>query len=266
MSTTLQIETTLASDLELARQVQMSLLPKQNCCIGNWRFAYSYQPAGTVGGDYVDLIPSDSGAFYFALGDVSGKGVASSMLMSHLHATLRALLTTGMTVEQVLKITSRTFCQNSLPAQFATLVLGRAEQSGNVELVNAGHTPVLLRENGEVRVIEAANIPVGMFCSDEFRATRFQVKPGSFLLIYSDGLTEAVDESGNEYGLQRLMQDFRELDELTASDVVQSLSEKIEAFTDRSPFADDRTILVLDRLAGDNWRVAGSTEHSLEKP
>jgi sigma-B regulation protein RsbU (phosphoserine phosphatase) len=89
-----------------------------------------------------------------------------------------------------------------------------------------------------------------MFCSDDFRATRIQVEPGSSLLIYSDGLTEAVDESGNEYGLNKLMQDFQELDRITASDVVHTLSEKIGDFTGESPLADDRTILVLNRLPG----------------
>lgn len=110
MTNAVESEFVLASDLELARQVQMSLLPAPSCCVGTWQFAFSYQPAGAVGGDYVDLIPVDSGGFYFALGDVSGKGVAASMLMSHLHATLRALVSADLEIGQIVKITSRNFC------------------------------------------------------------------------------------------------------------------------------------------------------------
>jgi len=76
----------IASSLELARQVQLRLLPERRCCLSDWEVAFSYESAGFVSGDYVDLIPAGADAFYFALGGVSGKGVAASMLMSHLHA------------------------------------------------------------------------------------------------------------------------------------------------------------------------------------
>src|SRR5260370_32767065 len=110
-------------------------------------------------------MPAGADASYFALGDVSGKGVAAWMLMSHLHATLRTLLPSNRTIEEVVTIASSTFCQSALPAQFATLVLGKADRNGNeVELVNAGHNPVLLVEGAEVEIIAAANLPLGMFC------------------------------------------------------------------------------------------------------
>jgi phosphoserine phosphatase RsbU/P len=127
--------------LELARQVQLRLLPDRRCCLSDWEVAFSYESARYVSGDYVDLIPAGSDAFYFALGDVSGK---ASMLMSHLHATLRTLLPSNRTIEEVVTIAGSTFCQSALPAQFATLVLGKADRNGNVELVNEGHNPVLL--------------------------------------------------------------------------------------------------------------------------
>ena len=92
MTTTSQVEGDLQTQLELARQVQLRLLPERRCCLSDWEVAFSYESAGFVSGDYVDLIPAGGDAFYFALGDVSGKGVAASMLMSHLHATLRTLL------------------------------------------------------------------------------------------------------------------------------------------------------------------------------
>src|SRR5215469_18623342 len=105
----MQIGDGLAEQLELARQVQLSLLPKPYCCLGNWKMALSFDPAGTLSGDYVDLIPAESGTFYFALGDVSGKGIAASILMSHLHATLRALVAQGLSIAEIMKTASHTF-------------------------------------------------------------------------------------------------------------------------------------------------------------
>jgi phosphoserine phosphatase RsbU/P len=170
VSIALQVDPGLQAQLELARQVQLRLLPDRRCCLSDWEVAFSYESAGFVSGDYVDLIPAGADAFYFALGDVSGKGVAASMLMSHLHATLRILLPSNRTIEEVVTTASSTFCQSALPAQFATLVLGKADRSGNVELVNAGHNPVLLVEDAEVEVIAAASLPLGMFVRPISRA------------------------------------------------------------------------------------------------
>lgn len=247
MSATLDVESALAGELELARQVQTSLLPNRNCCLGSWMFAFSYEPAAAVGGDYVDLIRIESGDFYFALGDVSGKGIAASMLMSHLHATLRALVSAGMGLEEIVKNTSLHFCHSSLPAQFATLVLGKADQEGKVLLVNAGHTPVLLGDGKNVSVIEATSLPVGLFCRTDFKAVELQVQPGSSLLVYSDGITESTDGSGNEYGLGRLIADLRSFSHLPPREIVEEISRKIARFTGQAPLADDRTVLVLAR-------------------
>lgn len=247
MNAALPVETTLAAELALARQVQTSLLPKSSCCLGSWMFAFSYEPAAAVGGDYVDLIPLESGDFYFALGDVSGKGIAASMLMSHLHATLRALVSAGMGLEEIVKQTSLHFCQSSIPAQFATLVLGRADQAGNVQLVNAGHTPVLLRDGRDVEIVEATSVPLGLFCQTDFKVVELHVQRRGSLLVYSDGITESRDAAGNEYGVDRLIADMQAEDHLFPQAIVEEISSKVAQFTSHSPLADDRSILVLAR-------------------
>ena len=247
MSKTQEVNIAFASELELARQVQTSLLPRKSCCLGTWMFAFSYEPAAAVGGDYVDLIPLESGDFYFALGDVSGKGIAASMLMSHLHATLRALVSAGMGLEEIVRQSSLHFCQSSIPAQFATLVLGRADQAGNVQLVNAGHTPVLLRHGKEVEIVEATSVPLGLFCQTDFKVVELQVQRRGSLLVYSDGITESRDAAGNDYGLDRLIADLQAEDHLFPQAIVEEISGKVAQFTGHSPLADDRSILVLAR-------------------
>lgn len=243
-----QIDAGLEAQLELARQVQLSLLPVRRCCLSGWEFAFSYEPAGLLSGDYVDLIPAGTDAFYFALGDVSGKGVAASMLMSHLHASLRTLLPLNDNLTEVVKAASHTFCQSALPAQFATLVLGKADQNGTVELVNAGHMPVLLVEGEVVEVIAASNLPLGMFCSTDFITVKRTVGVKSTLFLYSDGITESTDESGNEFDLSRLCNTLLQFRHLPPREVVDAIHAKILDFNHDAPPSDDRTMLALRRL------------------
>jgi sigma-B regulation protein RsbU (phosphoserine phosphatase) len=247
LSCSVQIGAELAEQLELARKVQLSLLPKAYCCLGDWKVALSYDPAGTLSGDYVDLIPLENGDFYFALGDVSGKGIAASILMSHLHATLRALIAQGLSVAEIVKTASHTFCESSLPAQFATLVLGRADQEGGIELVNAGHTPVLMRSGDTVELIQATDIPLGMFCATDFVSAKLHVPPGGALLLYSDGITEASDDAENEYGLNQLTRVFLDASHLPPSEVPRMITESVTSFTGDRQAGDDRTLLVIGR-------------------
>ena len=136
--------TDLEGQLARAAEVQRSLLPQRRRRFSGWEVGYTYEPAEFVSGDYIDLIPAKDGGFYFVLGDVSGKGIPASILMSHLHATLRAFLRMDLPLPDVLEKTSQIFCEITLPDQFATLVVGRAASDGTLDICNAGHVPVVL--------------------------------------------------------------------------------------------------------------------------
>ena len=128
----------LQRDLDLASEVQRKLLPQPDLCTGNWETSYYYAPIGPVSGDYCDLIPSD-GQLFFVLGDVSGKGVAASMLMTQLHALFRSLSAMAMPLGQTVSHVNRVFCDSALAGQYVTLVCGQAKPTGEVEIHNAGH-------------------------------------------------------------------------------------------------------------------------------
>jgi len=115
----------LESDLSMAARIQRGLLPKPGLAPVGWDVRYHYQPAGMVSGDYCDLFETERGLL-FMLGDVSGKGVAASMLMSHLHATFRSLAEAGLQLDRMVEDANRIFCESTLAGQFATLVVGRA--------------------------------------------------------------------------------------------------------------------------------------------
>ena len=142
----------LERDLELASRVQRGLLPQTDVRYRDWRIHYLYKPAGIVSGDYCDLIPGagEKGKLIFLLGDVSGKGVAASLLMTHLHAMFRALSGIGLELDRLMEMANRMFCESTIAGQYATLVCGRAGHSGEIEFASAGHFPVLLASKDSV--------------------------------------------------------------------------------------------------------------------
>lgn len=194
----------LEEDLDLASQIQRRLLPERLLRVPGWETSHRYVSAGIVGGDYCDVITGPDGVLHFALGDVSGKGVAASMLMSNLQATFRTLSSVGLEVAQIVERANRMFCDSTLPAQYATLLFGRAEISGEITLCNAGHLPPILITGGRSRFVQGAGVPLGLFCQATYRAHSFQMERGDALLLYTDGLPETLDDSGSEYGRERL--------------------------------------------------------------
>src|SRR5881396_4259771 len=162
----------LEDDLNLASEIQRGLLPRHNLRVDGWHFEYGYEPARLVSGDYIDIIQNGDGSIYFVLGDVSGKGVAASMLMAKLHAVFRSLIPLGLGVDQLTERASRLFGESMLPGQYATLICGRAPKYGEVSICNAGHPPALLIRGGHIESRSATGLPFGMFPTQKFSLQR----------------------------------------------------------------------------------------------
>lgn len=237
----------LQTDLELAAKIQGGLLPERDLRFNGWEVAYHYEPAGIVSGDYCDLVRTDAGDLYFMVGDVSGKGVAAAMLMSQLHAMFRTLISLGLPLDQIIERASRVFCESTMASHYATLVCGRARRNGEVELCNAGHLPPLLSDAHQVVGIEASGLPLGMFSDERFEMTRLSLPPGSTLLVYTDGISEAENDAGEEYGHSRLAE-LRELRRASPPrELVRSCLADLAAFRASASKNDDLTILALRR-------------------
>lgn len=235
---TAQQQQALEQDLDMAARIQTTLLPSREVRTGGWEACYHYQPLGPVSGDYCDLIPSAGGGLLFIAGDVSGKGVASSLLMSHLHAIFRSLLSVGMPIGALLERANRVFCESTLPSFYATLVCGHAHANGDVEICNAGHCPPVLVRRGEVSTIEAAG---------QYPASRVQLEPGDCLVLYTDGLTEARDKSDAEYTAERLAGVLRGAHGLAPQRVTDKCLADLEAFLGGASRSDDLTLMVIQR-------------------
>ena len=238
----------LEDDLELAARIQNGLLPEPSLTLDGWRVAYHYEPAGLVSGDYCDLIRSEGDTFHFMLGDVSGKGVAASMLMAHLQATFRTLVSSALPLAQMLERASRVFCESTLPTHYATLVCGSVSKDGTVQVSNAGHPPPLLVRNGEVQSIEATGLPLGLFSSEQFSVTNFQMSAGDTLLLYTDGVSEALDETGSEYGSERLRKLLAGNCESSPKEIISNCLVELNGFKRSGVLADDLTLMAIQRV------------------
>jgi sigma-B regulation protein RsbU (phosphoserine phosphatase) len=235
----------LQRDLDLASQVQRNLLPQSDLRAGRWETSYHYAPVGPVSGDYCDLIPSD-GQLFFVVGDVSGKGVAASMLMTQLHALFRSLTGMALPLGQIVTQANRVFCESALAGQYATLVCGQAKPTGEVEIHNAGHWPAIVVGHGGVLRIESTGLPLGMFHEVEFSATRVQLEPGDTLFLYTDGLSEARS-ADDEYGVDRVTNLVRQQGARPPAELIAACLDDLRAFEDGGPRLDDLTLLAIQR-------------------
>ncbi len=241
----------LQQDLELAYRIQRGLLPPSDVVTSGWKVHYSYQPFGPVSGDYCDLIQpgGQGGDLYFLLGDVSGKGVAASMLMSHLSAMFRSLTGLGITLPEMMSRACRLFSESSIPGQFATLVCGRGTPGGEVEICNAGHLPVLLVSDGRVSKLESSGFPLGMFTSASYAPQKSLLAEGDTLVLYTDGITESRNPSGQEYGLERMAHIAGEFPELAPHALIAACLRDVETHRNGAPRTDDLTVMVIRRAA-----------------
>jgi sigma-B regulation protein RsbU (phosphoserine phosphatase) len=235
----------LQRDLDLASQLQRNLLPQVGLRAGGWETSYHYEPVGPVSGDYCDLIPSD-GQLFFVLGDVSGKGVAASMLMTQLHALFRSLTKMNLPLGQIIAQANRVFCESALAGQYATLVCGQAKPNGEVEIHNAGHWPAIVVGRGGVLRMESTGLPLGMFCEVEFSATRVQLEPGDTLFLYTDGLSEARNAT-DEYGVDRVAHLVRQQSARGPVALIGACLEDLRSFEAGGARLDDLTLLAIRR-------------------
>lgn len=240
----------LEADLELAAELQVKLLPDKSFPVDGWHVSYEYRPLGMVSGDYCDLLRCpQSGTLYFALGDVSGKGVAACMLMANLSAMFRALVPLAVSLPELMAHVNRVFCQSTLPNQYATLILGKATPAGEVEICNAGHLEPLLFTKDSVTSLNGASTPIGLFRQQTFTSCIAQLAPGDTLVLYSDGIPEASNGRNEEYGSARLAEAFARHASLGPSNAIAAFMNELAAFQGGARPRDDQALMLLRRAA-----------------
>ncbi len=235
----------LEDDLRLAATIQQGLLPRVNGSFAPWEIDYLFEPARIVSGDYCDLIPARAGEVVFLLGDVSGKGVAASMLMSHLHGMFRTLASLELPLPSLMERASRMFCESTLPSHYVTLICGRTGADGNVELCNAGHLSALAVRHDSIDSLGSRSLPLGLFCDGRFESESIKLLPGESLVLFTDGITEAENGAGEDFGQEALNSALAASRGRSARQVVEGCRTRLREFLASGTAHDDRTLLVL---------------------
>jgi len=237
----------LEHDLELASAIQTRLLPDRDLSCLGWTVHYRYQPAGPVSGDFCDLTSDGGDRLFFALGDASGKGVAASLLMSHLHATFRTLLSLGTPASDMMERANRLFCASTLASHYATAACGFAHRSGEIDIANAGHCPPLVLRRSGLETIAATGLPLGLFCDGRYSAARIKLDLGDALVLYTDGVTEARNSADLEYGPERLAALLPRYAGMAPQHIATACLEDFGTFLGGASQADDVTLMVIGR-------------------
>ncbi len=239
----------LEHDLATAARMQAALLPASQMRADGWEVGYLYEPLGPVSGDHCDLVrPEEGGPLHVLFGDVAGKGVAAALLMSHLHALFRSLIGLGLEVEDLLERANRLLSESTQGSSYATLVAARLEDDGSLQLANAGHPAPIVVRAGEVERLEATGLPFGLFPGSTFTVRRAELAPGDLLLLYTDGLSEATDERGSEYGRRRVADLALRAHGRPVDEILRACRQDLEEFLAGARRGDDLTLMAIRRL------------------
>ena len=237
--------------LTLAREIQNGLWPRPEKFSGGVRVAGISIPASHVGGDYYDFFPLPEGRIGLALADVCGKGPAAALLMCTLRASLRAHAEHCESPATVVAHVNRTLVRDTTDGQFATLFFAVYDPATReLEYVNAGHNPPLLLDHtsGTYEELHCGGMLVGAFDGVGYESGSLVLSPGKRLVVYSDGVTEALADEEEEHGEARLIERLGNLQAGTSpSMVIEELFETLAEFTGDQPQLDDLTMLVLDQ-------------------
>jgi hypothetical protein len=237
-------------ELEAGRSVQRALLPDQAPKVPGWDVWLFTRSANDVGGDLVDYMPVDNQRFGIALGDVAGKGLPAALLMAKLQATLRALAVEETSLVTLGQKTNRILCRDGLPNRFATLVyLDVCARSGSVRLLNAGHPRPLIVRGTTLEELPTGSIALGMLPEATFSEQIVELADGDVMIVFSDGLTEAMNDRDEFFGDERLRARLPALARLPAKDIGTRVVEAVDEFVgDRRPH-DDLSLVVLRRVS-----------------
>jgi phosphoserine phosphatase RsbU/P len=242
----------LKGELEIAREIQLAMLPTGTYVEPDLQICGVTRPANTVGGDFYDVLPRPDGRVIVALGDVAGKGSPAALLMALLLAVLRTLVDEDLDPPALVERLNVQICRHTPASRFITLFYGvYSPASGALTYVNAGQNPPLIRRaNGTYEQLGSTGVALGMFDGSKFEAATTIIGRDELLIMYSDGITEAEDPAGQpleETGLEHVI-DGHTTD--SPSEIGRHVLQAVERHTDRTRFQDDLTILILKRTEG----------------
>ena len=241
----------MQEEMRVAKETQINLLPKEFPIINGYQIAAKTIPAKEVGGDYYDLIQIDDNRFAFCLGDVSGKGMPAAMLMSNLQATLRSHTVSNNLCKDIISVSNQLLYNSTDPTKFATLFYGIINLASNeIVFCNAGHNnPLLYTDNKNIVELKTGGIMLGCLPDSDFEDEKISIKNNDVIVIYSDGISEAMNESEEEYGEEKLKELISNHIEDSPDKIIENILSDVEMFVGKASQWDDMTLMIIKRDA-----------------
>lgn len=239
----------LKRDLEVAREIQLAMLPDGTWAAPGVEASGLTRPANTVGGDFYDILPQDDGRVIVALGDVAGKASPAALLMALFLAMLRTLVDDHRSPAELVRRLNIQVSKHAPPSRFITLFLGLFDPAtGELEFVNAGQTPpLLLRAGGSVERLQTGGVALAMFEGSTYESGRARLDAGDALIMYSDGITEAESPGGVMFDEGGLEAAVRATPGVAAAVLSRAVFRAVDHHRQGERLADDLTVLVLSR-------------------
>ncbi len=241
----------LEREQQVASEIQQRFLPSKAPQVTGYELQGISFPCYEIGGDYYDFIERENGSLIVALGDVSGKGTAAALLMSSLHAAVHAQADANDSIVKTIVAVNRYLVESIPPNRFVTLFYAELNpKSGALAFLNAGHNPPLIvHAGGTMEQLASGGLPLGILADADFREGRTKLYPGDVLVIYSDGVSEAVNPNGEEFGATRLYEVVARNLDTSASGIRDRIESALTKFCQGTPAADDITLVIVKRLA-----------------
>jgi serine phosphatase RsbU (regulator of sigma subunit) len=240
-------------ELQLAREIQQRFQPTAPPVVPGFELQGISFPSYEIGGDYYDFIKCSDGRLVVALGDVSGKGTAAALLMSSLHAAVHAQVASCRPITETVGAVNRYLADNTPANRFVTLFYAELDPAtGGLSFINAGHNPPLIAHgsDGTLEQLGAGGLPLGILPDYDYREGRTQLRAGDVLVVYSDGVTETQNPTGDEFGTTRLEAVISQNLHLTAPGIRDKIEAALSAFAQGTPAVDDITLVIVKRVGG----------------
>ena len=234
------------SESEYALEIQRGLLPPEIPQVPGFTIAGAWQPAKNVGGDYYDVFNIDKTQLALVVADVSGKGIPAALLMSSLQATAKAYATVEPSPLELCRRVNRAICSSIAGRKFITFFYAVLDwERRRLTYVNAGHNPpIVVSQNGTCRKLEIGGSVLGLFADGSYEQASIELLPGDRLIMFTDGITEAADPGGEEFGEDRLIALLRNNGTASAAELRDAIMQNVSQFC-REDFADDATLLTV---------------------
>ena len=235
------------SEFNQARAIQMTLVPSSSLVVGPWEIHGKVIPARHVGGDYFDYFPLGADRFGVTIADVSGKGLPASIMMSNVQASLRAFCDGDHAIDEALRRVNRSVARSAMPGKFITLFYAEIDiRENRMRYSNAGHNyPLLRRAGGALEELSTGGLMLGPIEDAAYQVGEAAFAPGDALLLYSDGISEAMDTRDQEYGEDRLRALWQGSSALPTAGVIDAIIRDVERFRGSKAQSDDMTMVVV---------------------